>query len=57
LISQGYATDDGVALHFIGDRLNKIVSSRPTARAYFVENQNGKAEETLLNPEYLGNSN
>lgn len=48
--------DDGVALHFIGDRLNKIVSSRPTARAYFVEKKNGKVEETLLNPQYLGNS-
>jgi dipeptidase E len=57
LISEGYATDDGVALHFIGDRLNKIVSSRPTARAYLLENKNGKVEETLLNPQYLGNSN
>jgi peptidase E len=49
LIGKGYATDDGVALHFIGDRLHKIVSSRPTARAYFLEYKNDKIEETLLN--------
>jgi hypothetical protein len=33
----------------IGDRLNKVVSSRPTAKAYFLKNQNCKVEETLLN--------
>jgi dipeptidase E len=57
LVSNGYAADDGVALHFIGDRLHKIVSSRPTAKAYFLEYKNDKIEETLLNPQYLGKSN
>ena len=54
LINEGYATDDGVALHFIGDRLNSIVSSRPTAMAYRLEVKNGKVIESLLQPEYLG---
>ena len=56
LIVDGYAADDGVALHFIGDRLSNIVSSRPNAKAYYVENQKGEVIENLFNPQYLGNS-
>lgn len=56
LIKEGYAADDGVALHFIGDRIHKIVSSRPTAKAYYLEKKNGKVVEKLLHPQYLGNS-
>lgn len=56
LIGKGYATDDGVALHFIGDRLKKIVSSRPEAKAYYLEKKNGQVIENPLNPQYLGNS-
>ena len=55
LISEGYATDDGVALHFVGDRLNSIVSSRSTAMAYRLEVKNGKVIESPLQPKYLGN--
>jgi peptidase E len=29
LLADGYAADDGVALHFVGDRLERVVSSRP----------------------------
>ena len=56
LISPGYAADDGVALHFTSDRLPEIVSSRPDAKAYYLENQNGEVIENTLNPRYLGNS-
>ena len=56
LITNGYAADDGVALHFVGDRLQQIVSSRPTAKAYYLENKNGKVVENLLHTQYLGNS-
>lgn len=56
LISQGYATEDGVALHFIGDRLVNIVSSRPKAKAYYLERKDGKVIENPLSPKYLGNS-
>ncbi|MGF1589022.1 MAG: hypothetical protein ACFCU7_07230 [Pleurocapsa sp.] len=51
-MSNGYAADNGVALYFIGDRLNKIVSSRPTAMAYFLENKKCEVTETPLNPKY-----
>lgn len=56
LIANGYAADDGTALHFVGDRLPKIVSSRPNAKAYYVEKKNGKVIENPLTPQYLGNS-
>jgi dipeptidase E len=56
LISSGYATDDGVALHFIGEKLEKIVSSRPQSKAYRLEKIDGTVKETPLEPTYLGNS-
>ena len=52
----GYAAEDGSALHFIGDQLAKIVTSRPTAAAYRVERKDDKAIETRLAVEYLGRS-
>ena len=55
-IGKGYAADDGVALHFVGDRLKNIVSSRPKAQAYYLEKKNEKVIENLLEPLYLGNS-
>jgi len=33
----GYAADDGVALHFVGQELRDVVSSRPGVGAYRVE--------------------
>lgn len=56
LIGKGYAADDGVAMHFIGDRLDNIVSSRPEAQAYYLEKKNGKVIEKPLDTKYLGNS-
>ena len=56
LISPGYAADDGVALHFVGDRLANIVSSRPEAKAYYLEKTSDKIVESSLNTKYLGNS-
>ena len=54
LIDSGYAADDGVALHFIGDRLTNIVSSHPEAKAYHLEKKHGEIVETVLEPKYLG---
>lgn len=54
LISQGYAADDGVGLHFIGDKLEKIVSSRPHAKAYQLEKIGETVKESTLEPTYLG---
>ena len=50
----GYAADDGVALHFIGEDLDRVVSSRPNARAYKVELKSGKVVEESISPAYLG---
>lgn len=53
-LGPGYAADDGVALHYVGTRLARIISSRPHARAYRLERLNDKVEETPLVPVYLG---
>jgi dipeptidase E len=54
LISPGYAADDGVGLHYIEDKLEKIVSSRPHAKAYRLEKVGETVKETPLQPTYLG---
>lgn len=50
----GIACDDGAAVHFIGTELHKAVSSRPHAKAYKVELEQGKVVETPLMMDYLG---
>ena len=50
LLADGYAADDGVALHFVGDRLERLVSSRPHAKAYRVERRGERVIETVLTP-------
>jgi dipeptidase E len=54
-IQTGIAADDGVALHYIDEKLNKIVSSRENAAAYSV-GINGMPDvfEEKLIPEFLG---
>lgn len=49
----GYAADDGAALHFLGHRLVRIVSSRPTAAAYRVSKRGREAVEHRLDARYL----
>jgi peptidase E len=51
---QGYAAEDGTALHFTGSRLSRVVSSRPAARAYRMRAAGGKIERRTLMPDYLG---
>ena len=48
------AADDGVALHFEGTRLAKIVSSRPRAKAWRVRKLRDRAVETRLPTKFLG---
>jgi hypothetical protein len=53
----GFAVEDGVALHFVGTRLERAVSSRLDGRAYRVEvNPDGEVHETLLEVSHLGPS-
>ena len=53
-ISPGIATDDGVALHYLGDELHEIVTQDPEARAYRVERVGDNYLETPLEARYLG---
>ncbi|MFL5679034.1 MAG: Type 1 glutamine amidotransferase-like domain-containing protein [Chloroflexota bacterium] len=53
-LRDGFAADDGAALHFVGTELAEAVSSRPKACAYRVERRGDRAEETPLPTRYLG---
>jgi peptidase E len=50
---EGVAADDGVALHFIEERLAHVVSSRPRARGYRVTRSGKRAIERRLATRYL----
>lgn len=52
-ILPGFAVEDGVALHFLDSKLQKAVSSRSEAGAYFVERVAGKIREESIQTEYL----
>lgn len=54
LISDGWAADDGCALHFVDGTVHAIVSSRKEARAYRVTRVNGLAQEVGHESRYLG---
>lgn len=54
-LSDGFAADDGVGLHFIDGKLARIISSRPDANAYRVmRGDDGQTIETIIKPEFLG---
>jgi dipeptidase E len=50
----GYAADDGAALHFIGRKLHRVVSSGPNAKAYRVALTGRAVIERPLATEFLG---
>ncbi len=52
-IAEGYAADDGVALHFIDGRLLRAVSNRPRARGWRVTRTGKRAVERPLPTRYL----
>ncbi|MEK4130273.1 Type 1 glutamine amidotransferase-like domain-containing protein [Solibacillus sp. FSL W8-0474] len=52
-IQSGIAADDGVAIHYTEQGISKIVSSRPSAKAYSVSFDT-KVIETELPTEFLG---
>ena len=53
-LGAGYAADDGAAFHFAGSTLAEVVSSRPEAGAYRVEQVEGRVVETRLPVRFLG---
>jgi peptidase E len=51
----GYAAEDGAALHFSGERLLSVVTSRPKARAFRMRRtEPGRIERRALPARYLG---
>ncbi|MEA2496926.1 MAG: dipeptidase [Thermoleophilaceae bacterium] len=51
----GYAAEDGAALHFNGERLSAVVTSRPEARAFRMRRTDaGRIERRALPAQYLG---
>jgi len=53
----GHAADDGAALHYVDGKLEKVVSSRATAKAYRVEWDGKQIVETVLETERLNSQN
>src|SRR5213078_1765499 len=52
---EGFAVDDGVALHFEGTRLVRAVSDRPGGRAYRVQREpGGRVRERRVRIRHLG---
>ena len=56
ILPAGVAADDGAAIHFVGRKILKCVTSRPHARAYDVRLANGRVEERTLETSYLDSS-
>jgi dipeptidase E len=50
----GFAAEDGAALHFVGDRLARVISSRPEARAYRMRRAGDAVVSEALAVDYLG---
>jgi peptidase E len=55
-MQDGYAADDGAALHYVGTKPVKAVCSRPAARVYRVEKCGEGVQETALEMEFLGSA-
>ena len=53
-LADGWAADDGAAVHFLGREVAEVVSSRPAARAYRVERRPDGASEEALPIRFLG---
>jgi dipeptidase E len=53
-ILEGYAADDGAALHYVDGKLKGAVASRPRAKAYRLTHSGKRAVERVLPTRYLG---
>ena len=49
----GLAADDGAAIHFVGKKMFRCVSSRPNAKVYAVRREKNRGVETPLPTDYL----
>ncbi len=53
-ILPGLATEDGVAAHYINEKLKEIVSSHPDKKAYSLSLKNSEPVEEVHSAKYLG---
>ncbi|MBM3342333.1 MAG: peptidase E [Betaproteobacteria bacterium] len=53
-ILEGYAADDGAALHYVDGKLKGAVAARPRAKAYRLTRSGKRAIERVLPTRYLG---
>jgi len=53
-LPEGYATDDGVALHYIDEALHKVIAETSGKYAYHVARTSTGVDETRIEPEILG---
>ncbi len=54
VISDGYGVQDGVALHYTGTELKKIISSANDAKAFLVKKSGFRVTEKELKTSYIG---
>jgi peptidase E len=52
-LADGWALEDGTALHYKGQELQRIITGRVGAKAYRVEKVDGEVRETAVEPEPL----
>jgi dipeptidase E len=50
----GYAAEDGAALHFTGEELSRVISSRPEARGYRLDVSGQRVVEMRIATHFLG---
>jgi peptidase E len=53
-LPEGYATDDGVALHYVDEALHKVIAETSGKYAYHLARTTTGVEETRIEPEVLG---
>ncbi len=53
-IKPGYAADDGAALYFVNESLERVVTSRDDAKAYRINLHEGEAREEVVQLEAVG---
>jgi hypothetical protein len=53
-MAEGYAVEDGAALHFEGERLARVVSSQPRAQAHRMSWTGDSVTRVPLAADYLG---
>jgi peptidase E len=53
ILDEGYATDDGAAIHYVGDQFHKAIADTPGKFAYRITRSSAGIKETKLKTELL----